>query len=166
MREDLAALLSRVSSLQGVAVPAHRFVYQQQTESGIALEDMSVVDQVMAIWGARFPDGPIEKLNFDKLDKSSFPALWVSEDGEKIKLLRGKQNGKYICESSDWSVDSSSTHSTAVACTKSCLMDACQRCSQSLGAWLWVPCKHALLQLALAINTTFDCIGAYTPHQL
>lgn len=105
VREDLAALLSRVSSLQGVAVPAHRFVYQQQTESGIALEDMSVVDQVMAIWGARFPDGPIEKLNFDKLDKSSFPALWVSEDGERIKLLRGKQNGKYICESSDWSVD-------------------------------------------------------------
>ena len=50
VREDLAALLSRVSSLQGVAVPAHRFVYQQQTESGIALEDMSVVDQVMAIW--------------------------------------------------------------------------------------------------------------------
>ena len=82
VREDLAALLSRVSSLQGVAVPAHRFVYQQQTESGIALEDMSVVDQVMAIWSARFPDGPVEKLSLDKLDKSSFPALWVSEDGE------------------------------------------------------------------------------------
>ena len=44
VREDLAALLARLASLQGVAVAAHRFVYQQQAESGVSLEDMPVID--------------------------------------------------------------------------------------------------------------------------
>ena len=104
VREDLAALLSRLASLQGVAVPAHRFVYQQEAESGVTLEDMPVADQAIAIWGGRFPEGPIAKLKIEKLVKSDFPALWVSADGEELRLLRGKQNGEYISESSDWSV--------------------------------------------------------------
>ena len=45
VREELAALLSRLASLQGIAVPAHRFVYQQEAESGVALEDMPLADQ-------------------------------------------------------------------------------------------------------------------------
>ena len=104
VREDLAALLSRLASLQGVAVPAHRFVYQQEAESGVTLEDMPVADQAIAIWGGRFPEGPIAKLKIEKLVKSDFPTLWVSADGEELRLLRGKQNGEYISESSDWSV--------------------------------------------------------------
>ena len=62
VREELATLLSRLASLQGVAVPAHRFVYQQEAESGVALEDMQLVDQSVAIWAERFPEGPISKL--------------------------------------------------------------------------------------------------------
>lgn len=105
VREDLAALLSRLASLQGIAVPAHRFVYQQQAESGVALEDLPVVDQTIAIWGGRFPDGPAAKLDLADLVKNDFPLLWVSADGSELKLLRGKQNGEFIAESSDWSVD-------------------------------------------------------------
>ena len=105
VREDLAALLSRLASLQGIAVPAHRFVYQQQAESGVALEDLPVVDQTIAIWGGRFPDGPAAKLNLADVVKNDFPLLWVSADGSELKLLRGKQNGEFIAESSDWSVD-------------------------------------------------------------
>ena len=103
VREDLAALLSRLASLQGVAVPGHRFVYQQEAESGVALEDMAVADQAIAIWGARFPEGPTTKLKLEKLVKSDYPMLWVSSSGEELRLLRGKQNGEYISESSDWS---------------------------------------------------------------
>ena len=105
VREDLAALLSRMASLQGVAVPSHRFVYQQEAESGVALDAMSVADQMVAIWSLRFPEGPISKPNIDKLVKADFPMLWVSADGEELKLLRGVQNGDYISESADWSVD-------------------------------------------------------------
>lgn len=104
VREDLAALLSRLASLQGVAVPGHRFVYQQEAESGVALEDMAVADQAIAIWGARFPEGPTTKLKLEKLVKSDYPMLWVSFSGEELRLLRGKQNGEYISESSDWTV--------------------------------------------------------------
>ena len=104
VREDLAALLSRLASLQGVAVPAHRFVYQQQVESGVALEDMTVIDQTIAIWCERFPDGPAAKLDLAKLVKNDFPVIWVSADGSELKLLRGKQNGEFIAEASDWSV--------------------------------------------------------------
>ena len=82
VREGLAALLSRLASLQGVAVPAHRFVYQQETESGVALEDMSLSDQAVAIWNERFPDGPLTKLSITELVKSDFPVFWVSADGE------------------------------------------------------------------------------------
>ena len=104
VREDLAALLSRLASLQGVAVPGHRFVYQQEAESGVALEDMAVADQAIAIWGARFPEGPTTKFKLEKLVKSDYPMLWVSSSGEELRLLRGKQNGEYISESSDWTV--------------------------------------------------------------
>jgi ATP-binding cassette subfamily C protein LapB len=106
VREELAALLSRLSSLQGVAVPAHRFVYQQEADSGVALEDMQLVDQSVAIWAERFPEGPISKLSLPELVKADYPVIWVSADGEQLKLLRGKQNGEYIAESSDWTVDS------------------------------------------------------------
>ena len=105
VREDLAALLARLASLQGVAVAAHRFVYQQQAESGVSLEDMPVIDQAIAIWSERFPEGPTAKLELDKLVKNDFPVLWVSADGSELKLLRGKQNGEFIAESSDWAVD-------------------------------------------------------------
>ena len=105
VREDLAALLSRLASLQGVAVPSHRFVYQQTADSGVALEDMPVIDQTIAIWSARFPEGPVTKLDLEKVVKNDFPVLWVSADGAALKLLRGKQNGEYIAESSDWAVD-------------------------------------------------------------
>jgi len=105
VREDLAALLSRLASLQGVAVPAHRFVYQHETDSGVALEDMPVIDQAVAIWGVRFPEGPVAKLSVDKLVKSDFPVVWVSADGAELKLLRGMQNGEYLSESADWSAD-------------------------------------------------------------
>ena len=105
VREDMAALLSRLASLQGIAVPAHRFVYQQQAESGVALDDLPVVDQTIAIWGGRFPDGPAAKLDLADVVKNDFPLLWVSADGSELKLLRGKQNGEFIAESSDWSVD-------------------------------------------------------------
>jgi ATP-binding cassette subfamily C protein LapB len=106
VREELAALLSRLASLQGVAVPAHRFVYQQEAESGVALEDMQLIDQTVAIWAERFPEGPISKLSISDLVKSDYPVIWVSADGKRLKLLRGKQNGEYIAESSDWTVDS------------------------------------------------------------
>jgi ATP-binding cassette subfamily C protein LapB len=108
VREDLAALLSRLASLQGVAVPSHRFVYQQTADSGVALEDMPVIDQTIAIWSARFPEGPVTKLDLEKVVKNDFPVLWVSADGAALKLLRGKQNGEYIAESSDWAVDTMS----------------------------------------------------------
>jgi ATP-binding cassette subfamily C protein LapB len=113
VREELAALLSRLASLQGVAVPAHRFVYQQEAESGVALEDMPLVEQAVAIWNERFPEGPITKLSISELVKSDFPVFWISADGEQLKLLRGKQNGEYIAEASDWKVDSVSEEDLA-----------------------------------------------------
>ena len=113
VREDLAALLSRLASLQGTAVPAHRFVYQQKAESGVALEDMAVIDQTIAIWGERFPDGPTAKIDLAKVVKNDFPLIWVSADGSELKLLRGKQNAEYIAESSDWSVDTLSEEQVA-----------------------------------------------------
>ena len=105
IREELAALLSRLASLQGVAVPGHRFVYQQTADSGVSLDDMQQIDQAVAIWSQRFPDGPITKLKAEELTKADYPVVWMSDDGEKQRLLRGFQNGEYIAESSDWAVD-------------------------------------------------------------
>jgi ATP-binding cassette subfamily C protein LapB len=66
---------------------------------------MPVIDQAIAIWGERFPEGPAAKLDLERLVKNDFPVLWVSADGAELKLLRGKQNSEFIAEASDWSVD-------------------------------------------------------------
>ncbi|MCS5587690.1 MAG: type I secretion system permease/ATPase [Porticoccaceae bacterium] len=112
-REELASLLSRLASLQGVAVPAHRFSYQHETESGVSLDDVSVVDQAVSLWGSRFPQGPVVYLDAGGLTKLDFPVLWVSSDGAVVKLLRGMQNGGFISESADWSVGSISEEEVA-----------------------------------------------------
>jgi ATP-binding cassette subfamily C protein LapB len=79
----------------------------------VALEDMAVIDQTIAIWGERFPDGPTAKIDLAKVVKNDFPLIWVSADGSELKLLRGKQNAEYIAESSDWSVDTLSEKQVA-----------------------------------------------------
>ena len=112
-REELASLLSRLASLQGVAVPAHRFSYQQEAESGMSLDNLSVVDQAVSLWGSRFPQGPVAYLDAGGLTKSDFPVLWASSDGMQVKLLRGMQNGGFISESADWSVGSISEEEVA-----------------------------------------------------
>ena len=66
---------------------------------------MQQIDQAVAIWSQRFPDGPITKLTAEELTKADYPVVWMSDDGEKQRLLRGFQNGEYIAESSDWAVD-------------------------------------------------------------
>ena len=65
---------------------------------------MTVIDQTISIWCERFPDGPAAKLDLAKLVKNDFPVIWVSANGSELKLLRGKQNGEFIAEASDWSV--------------------------------------------------------------
>ena len=74
---------------------------------------MQQIDQAVAIWSQRFPDGPITKLSAEALTKADYPVVWMSDDGEKQRLLRGFQNGEYVAESSDWTVDNLSADEIA-----------------------------------------------------
>ena len=112
-REELSLLLSRLASLQGVAVPAHRFAYQHQTEEGVELDHLAAADQVVSVWASRFPQGPVAQLSAEKLNKTDFPVLWLSADGSDMQLLRGIQSGGYISEQADWSVGSISDEEVA-----------------------------------------------------
>ena len=101
--ETLAQLLSRLAALQGVAVPVHRFAYQEKTPEGVELERMPLIDRAMTLWQIRFAGAKVLRVPVASLEKRQLPMLWVSEEGSDIKLIRGIQNQRYLLEAADWS---------------------------------------------------------------
>ena len=57
---ELPALLARLAALLGHAVPVHRFGMLQETQEGIALDTLSLLQRAASCWAARFPAGEIQ----------------------------------------------------------------------------------------------------------
>jgi ATP-binding cassette, subfamily C, bacterial LapB len=99
MIENLAVLLSKISTHQGVATPTHRFSMMDKTQDGIALTDLSLTEQAQAMWLSRFKHGLVTELTFDTLSRKDFPILWVSQAQDEALLIKGRlSNGKLACE--------------------------------------------------------------------
>jgi ATP-binding cassette subfamily C protein LapB len=86
---QLAAALSRLAGLLGQAVPAHRFGMMAQTPDGVEVSSLSRVERLKAWWLGRFPMARIHSAKADKLNATDFPLLWLSDDGERVLLVRG-----------------------------------------------------------------------------
>lgn len=97
---ELALLLTRLAALLGHAVPAYRFGMAEKTAGGVDLVSLSRHQQALELWAGHFPSGLYRELEPSALQRSQFPLLWISADGQQVRLLRGQlSNG--VCTSED-----------------------------------------------------------------
>ena len=98
---ELAALLSRIAALQGVAIPVHRFEMMSIAAGGGDMTQMSRTQRALSMWQTAMPDGEA-KINNEPLGKEDLPAVWISQDQQQVRLLRGQLvNGGYTSENAD-----------------------------------------------------------------
>ena len=72
----LAVALSRLASLQGHAVPWHRFAMVSVTAQGVPLAGLSLGTRAIELWRARFPAGDIRSTAWPPAPGDA-PALWL-----------------------------------------------------------------------------------------
>lgn len=111
--DALAIALSRLASLQGHAVPWHRFSMMSETVDGTPLGDLPPARRAQELWRARFPAGEIREQALP-LNPGDAPALWIGDcaphsDGEDhgpaLLIVRGAlSSGALSCTDIDGSV--------------------------------------------------------------
>jgi len=84
----LPLLLARLASLQGKAVPWHRFSMMTQTADGTALQSLALATQAIELWRARFPAGDIQRVQ-GPLSAGMAPALWIRGDSDRAHPVPG-----------------------------------------------------------------------------
>lgn len=98
---ELAALLARLAGLQGHAVPLHRFTMMSTSATGSALAEMARALRAREWWLSALPGAEVLQLA-DAPRREELPALWVSNDGREVQILRGLLSHKgYATEGSD-----------------------------------------------------------------
>ena len=96
---ELAGLLSKLASLLGHAVPAHRFGMLERSEDGVELATLSREQRAMEMWNARFAGAQMRQIEANNVQRQDFPLLWVSESGDIVRLVRGRlSNGTFATE--------------------------------------------------------------------
>lgn len=95
--DTLATMLSRLASLQGHAVPWHRFSMMSETADGTSLAELSPLRRAKELWRARFPVGEIRNLALP-LAPGDAPALWIDDSpaegtDARILVVRGTLSG-------------------------------------------------------------------------
>ena len=102
----LSSLLSRMASLLGHAVPAHRFGMLEHSQDGVELAQLPRQQKAIEMWKARFAGAPISVLRPNELDPGSFPLLWLSANGKEVRLVRGRlSHGACSTENADGLVE-------------------------------------------------------------
>lgn len=98
----LAAVLSRAAAEFGIAVPAFRFHYLEQTKQGIPLAQLPPVEQLREMWTSRFPGGPIRPMHPEAVGEADFPLIWIHRDGQQVVFVRGRlSQGSMVGDRSD-----------------------------------------------------------------
>lgn len=86
----LARALSRISALQGHAIPLYRFSMLSSTLDGQSFSGMSRAQKIPEMWLALFPSGRAQHVTMKNCEPADFPALWVSSGGEDVAILMGR----------------------------------------------------------------------------
>ena len=77
--DSLSLTLSRLASMQGHAVPWHRFSMMSETLDGVPLVNLEMAAKAIELWRARFPASEIYEAQLPLLPTDS-PALWISQE--------------------------------------------------------------------------------------
>lgn len=100
--DTLSVLLARIASIQGHAVPWHRFALMSVTADGAPINELSWAARAVELWRARFPSGEA-RAGATVLSPSELPALWVGAEAEygtepEMLLVRGGlAGGAFSC---------------------------------------------------------------------
>ncbi|MBT9550679.1 MAG: type I secretion system permease/ATPase [Hydrogenophaga sp.] len=84
----LPLLLARMASLQGKAVPWHRFSMMSESTDGAPLASLTLESQAIELWRARFPTGEIQRVT-GPLVNGLTPALWIGPEPLAKKPVPG-----------------------------------------------------------------------------
>lgn len=98
---DLLSLtLARLASMQGHAIPWHRFSMMSENASGTRLDDLEITSRAIEMWRTCFPAGEIRVLE-DRPSQQDTPALWVNngdQNSQQALIVRGAlSSGKLSC---------------------------------------------------------------------
>lgn len=77
--DPLSQSLTRLASMQGHAVPWHRFAMMSETLDGAPLANLAAAEKAIELWRARFPASDIYDASFP-LSPTDAPALWVCQE--------------------------------------------------------------------------------------
>ena len=84
---DLAHLLSRLASIQGVAMPAHRFGMMSVTSGGADVMELHRGLRAREWWSSAFPSAHIEEVE-GQPTRANLPMLWVKHDGSLVLIVK------------------------------------------------------------------------------
>lgn len=84
---DLAHLLSRLASIQGAAMPAHRFGMMSVTSGGADVMEIHRALRAREWWASAFPRAYIEELE-GLPTRGDIPMLWVRHDGSLALIVK------------------------------------------------------------------------------
>lgn len=97
--DGLPLLLARLAAVNGHAVPAHRFDTMQETQEGIVVSTLPLLQRAATCWSARFPAGEVRPRTAKSLDRDELPALWLARDDSRALLIRARlSNGDLLAE--------------------------------------------------------------------
>lgn len=101
----LAPLLVKLSALDSIAVPLHRFAFPEENSNGIQLSQLEPINQAIELWKIRFPDGTGSIIESEEIKKSELPLLWINEANKELEacIIRGIQNNGFLVENADGS---------------------------------------------------------------
>jgi len=86
--ELLPLLLASLASLQGKAVPWHRFSMMSVTADGAPLESLGLETLAVELWRGRFPTSDAHRIT-GALDNTMTPALWIGPDPTSVHPVPG-----------------------------------------------------------------------------
>jgi ATP-binding cassette subfamily C protein LapB len=86
--ENLSFLMSRLAAMRGVAMPKHRIYLPLSHSTDIGLQDLPLDLKIKEVWLTLFPKGEAFQI-FEIPKKNQLPLLWVSEDFNEVKILKG-----------------------------------------------------------------------------
>lgn len=85
---ELAILLSRLAAVHGHSVPVHRFGMRSVNEAGADISTFRRWERAGELWLASFSMGSVLQMRADAVARSDYPLLWVSNNEERVCLLR------------------------------------------------------------------------------
>jgi len=164
MLESVADQLVVLARLHGVSVPAYRFSVEELQESSLEMSRLA-----FEAWHVRFPEGGREIVDESRIQKGSFPLLWIDDNSHKIKVVKSKLASKDYLVEEDGGVESVLRRTEAKSgqfykFSTGYVEEHSESKPKSASQWFWYEIKSRRLVFTEAVGATFlmNILGLFT----